>query len=49
MNKRHTLTVFVALFGIVLLFVGSACAAVDFPADDDGASVNCIRIRVAAA
>ena len=38
MNKRHTLTVFVALFGIVLLFAGSACAAVDFPADEAGIS-----------
>ena len=38
MNKRHTLTVFIALFGIVLLFAGSACAAVDFPADEAGIS-----------
>ena len=38
MNKGHTLTVFVALFGIVLLFAGSACAAVDFPADEAGIS-----------
>ena len=38
MNKRHTLTVFVVLFGIVLLFSGSACAAVDFPADEAGIS-----------
>ena len=36
MNKGHTLTVFVVLFGIVLLFAGSACAAVDFPADEAG-------------
>ncbi len=38
MNKRHTLTVFIALFSIVLLFAGSACAAVDFPADEAGIS-----------
>ncbi len=38
MNKGHTLTVFVALFGIALLFAGSACAAVDFPADEAGIS-----------
>jgi len=38
MNKGHILTVFVALFGIVLLFAGSACAAVDFPADEAGIS-----------
>ena len=38
MNKGHTLTVFVALFGIALLFTGSACAAVDFPADEAGIS-----------
>jgi hypothetical protein len=38
MNKGHTLIVFVALFGIALLFAGSACAALDFPADEAGIS-----------
>jgi len=38
MNKGHILTIFVVLFGIVLLFAGSACAAVDFPADEAGIS-----------
>jgi hypothetical protein len=38
MNKGHTLTVFVALFGIALLFAGSACAAADFPEDEAGIS-----------
>jgi len=38
MNKRHTLTMFIALLGIGLLFAGSACAAVDFPADEAGIS-----------
>jgi hypothetical protein len=38
MNKRHALTIFVALLGIILLFVGSASAAVDFPADEAGIS-----------
>ena len=38
MNKRHILTMFVALLGIGLLFAGSACAAVDFPADEAGIS-----------
>lgn len=30
--------IFVALFGIAFLFAGSACAAVDFPADEAGIS-----------
>ena len=38
MKKRYISTIFVALFGIVLLFAGSACAAVDFPADEAGIS-----------
>jgi hypothetical protein len=38
MNKRHTLTTFVVLLGIILLFAGSASAAVDFPADEAGIS-----------
>ena len=38
MKKRYISIMFVVLFGIVLLFAGSACAAVDFPADEAGIS-----------
>ncbi|MEA1863970.1 MAG: hypothetical protein U9N46_02020 [Euryarchaeota archaeon] len=38
MDKRHISMMFVALFGIAFLFAGSACAAVDFPADEAGIS-----------
>lgn len=36
MGIRTKLLVFVALFGIIFLFIGSASAAVDFPADEAG-------------
>ena len=38
MEKRYISIMFVVLFGIVLLFAGSACAAVDFPAGEAGIS-----------
>ena len=38
MKKRYISITFVALLGIALLFAGSACAAVDFPADEAGIS-----------
>ena len=38
MKKRCISITFVALLGIALLFAGSACAAVDFPADEAGIS-----------
>ena len=38
MKKRYISITFVALLGITLLFAGSACAAVDFPADEAGIS-----------
>jgi hypothetical protein len=38
MKKRYISMMFVALLGIGLLFAGSACAAVDFPADEAGIS-----------
>ena len=38
MKKRYIPMIFVALFGIAFLFAGSACAAVDFPADEAGIS-----------
>ena len=36
MKKRYISITFVALLGITLLFAGSACAAVGFPADEAG-------------
>ena len=38
MKKRYISIMFVALLGIILLFAGSACAAVDFPEDEAGIS-----------
>nr|QNO48396.1 hypothetical protein GLNMMLEO_00005 [Methanosarcinales archaeon ANME-2c ERB4] len=38
MKKRYISITFVALLGIALLFAGSTCAAVDFPADEAGIS-----------
>jgi hypothetical protein len=38
MKKRYISITFVALLGVALLFAGSACAAVDFPADEAGIS-----------
>ena len=38
MKKRYISITFVTLLGIALLFAGSACAAVDFPADEAGIS-----------
>ena len=38
MKKRYISITFVTLLGIILLFAGSACAAVDFPADEAGIS-----------
>ena len=38
MKKRYISMIFVALLSIGLLFAGSACAAVDFPADEAGIS-----------
>jgi len=38
MKKGYISITFVALLGIGLLFAGSACAAVDFPADEAGIS-----------
>ena len=38
MKKGYVSITFVALLGIAFLFAGSACTAVDFPADEaDGA------------
>jgi len=38
MKKGYISITFVALLGIAFLFAGSACTAVDFPADEAGIS-----------